>query len=94
MANRLSTFHLIYELLYDGRAETHPNLEPFKIDDLIVALEKNTGHAFGNNPERWADWFSNDRSAGTSKEKESLRTIRKIRNIEQTAMRKISKHKD
>ncbi len=94
MTYSLSIFHLIYELLYEGRGGIHPNLEPLGSNELIVALKQRTGHAFGDNPERWAEWFLNDQGAGTEKERRSLRTILKIRKIERTAMEKISKEKD
>lgn len=89
MLKHLQTFDLIYELMRDGKADLHPNLEPINPDSIIKALASRTGLNFKDDVELWIRWFLSPECDSKDEDKSKIRTIKKILDIEQRAMRKL-----
>ncbi len=47
MIKSLSSYHLIFELLYDGKGNIHPDIEPIDTKEIIKILECRANRVFG-----------------------------------------------
>jgi hypothetical protein len=72
----VSTFHLMIELIYSGKAEIVPELspfEPFEPSAIVSELEARTREEFGMDVARWIGWFM--ASSATQSDKETLELL-------------------
>lgn len=82
MLQSLSNYHLIYELLHDGQGGIHPDIEPIDVNELLSVLRQRAGNDLEKDTNQWVKWFLSTDSVGTDKEKASILTVKKIRDIE------------
>ena len=89
MLKTLSNYDLVYELLQDGKGEVYPDIEPIDTNKIIEILEKRSMETFGNDKRKVIDWFMHSDGVASDEEKNNLRTVLKIINIEKKAMKLI-----
>jgi hypothetical protein len=53
----ISDYHLLYELLKDGRGDLYAELEPIEVRHIMDVLRTRTGKDFGSDASAWVDWF-------------------------------------
>lgn len=89
MLKDLSNYDLLYELLQEGKGEVYPDLEPINTRQIIKILEERASKEFGNNINTILNWFMSSDDVATQEEKNNIKTILKIKNIEKKALEKI-----
>ena len=87
--NSLSTYHLMFELLHDGKGHLYPNLEPFDVKSICDELQKRTGQNLGSDTESWVEWFLASTDAATPDERATIATVQRIRKIEEESLKKL-----
>ncbi len=94
MFESMSNYHLLFELLHDGKGDIFPDLEPIDTKQIIRILEKRSNKSFGADVNRIVNWFMLAEGAATDEDKENIRTVLKIMNIEKKALDKIKRQRD
>ena len=89
MINKLRNYELIHELLNQGKAGICPEIEPIEIEAIVSALESRSRKSFGEDALRWIDWFLNEETAGTKNERDNMAIVKKIRDIERKALKRL-----
>jgi hypothetical protein len=85
----LSTYHLIYELLHDGKGNLYPEIEPISPRSIFDVLWHRHGRQIGDNVKSCVEWFLHTPKAGSQNERGTIATVARIRNIEEESVRKI-----
>lgn len=91
MLEAWSNYHLIYELLHDGQGGIYPDIEPIDLNDILSLLTQRAGNDFGKDVNQWVNWFLTTDGVGTEKEKASVVTVKKIRDIEGESLSRLSR---
>ena len=91
MLKSLTNYHLIFELLHDGKGDLFPDIEPIDTNDIIKILEERSNKSFGADVKKIVKWFMLAEGVATDEDKENMRTIKKIMDIEKKALSKIKK---
>lgn len=82
MHSSLSNYHLLFELLHDGKGNIHPELEPIDTKLIIDTLEERAGRAFKDNINDIIDWFMLTEGVASEKERVGISTVLRIKKIE------------
>ena len=88
MLKRASTYHLIVELLCDGKAEALPDIEPIEIEEIVRELEERSDQSFGRSAEQWVEWFITSEEFGTEYERRNVALIKRIIDTERRALKR------
>ena len=89
MIKSLSSYHLIFELLYDGKGNIHPDIEPIDTKEIIKILECRANRVFGTDVKKIVDWFLNTEGVASSEEIEGISIVLDIKDIERKSLAKI-----
>jgi hypothetical protein len=89
MLKSLTNYHLIFELLHDGKGDLFPDIEPIDTKNIIRILEERSNKSFGADVKKIIKWFMLAEGVATDEDKENMRTIIKIMDIEKKALNKI-----
>jgi hypothetical protein len=81
---RLSTYHLVYELLSDGNGQLYPDLEPMELQEIMKEIGSRHNVSFSDISE-YANWFI-ESSEFSDTEKSSVATMLRIIKIEGKAL--------
>lgn len=94
--DKISTYHLVIELMYEGKAEIIPEikgLEPFDVKEILQALRKRSGEDFGDTYDRWSNWFLETEDVASKYEKNTLEHLREFKKKNDYYVDKLSGHK-
>ncbi len=75
---KLSIFHLLVELMYEGNSGLLDELrkyEPFDTEWLLGELVKESGQKNGNNITKWIDWYVHQSVYGSEDDRNNLRSM-------------------
>ena len=89
----ITTYHLIIELIYKGKAEIIPeveSLEPFEINEIKAILQSRAQKDFGDNINQWVDWFIESKDESTDAERETIRLLKKFKDQNDFYIEKLS----
>lgn len=89
----LTTYHLIIELLYKGKAEIIPEieaLEPFEINEIKAILRSRAQKDFGDDIDKWVDWFMESKDKSTDTERETIRLLKNFKDQNDFYIEKLS----
>lgn len=78
----ITTYHLMIELIYEGRAEIIPELEilePFDIKEIRATLQSRAQKNFGTDLDKWIDWFMGSEGIATDSERETFRLLKEFK---------------
>ena len=92
MENQLravSTYHLIFELLHDGKGNLYSDIEPINPKSILDELRDRLGQDLGSKVEPWVEWFLASTEAGNPDELGTIATVLRIRKIENESLRRI-----
>lgn len=90
----ISTYHLIIELMYQGKAEIIDqiaHLEPFDVQEIVAVLKMRSNADYGKDFNAWFDWFMKTDGTATKDEKENLATMRTFKEQNDYYAEKIAK---
>lgn len=76
----VSTYHLMIELIYDGKAEIVPEVaifEPFDVNEILAVLRLRANSDFGSDTQAWVSWFLDSKGVATERERETFRLLKK-----------------
>lgn len=85
----LSYYQLVYELLQDGRSGAFPTIEPVSVEELVAELSVRSSTNLGMDKNKWVHWFLANEQFGTAEERESIKTVKRITDIERKAFGRI-----
>jgi hypothetical protein len=88
--DEISNYHLLYELLKEGRGELYPELEPLSQESIAAVLRARTGKDFGRDADRWIEWFLAGQML-SDQDKTNLERIRKLADMERKYVPQIEK---
>jgi hypothetical protein len=86
----ISTYHLLFEMLKEGRGDLYPQLEPIPLDVIAAALAARTGKNFGTDAERWITWFLKGKILSEN-DRANLSRIKKLVDMERKYIPRIEK---
>ena len=85
----ISTYHLVYELLSEGKGELYPSLEPFDIREIFAELSNRSKTKIVSK-EVALDW-SVEHGDVSDEERNLIKTMARIYRIEKKAMKKLGR---
>lgn len=77
----IRSYHLVCELLEDGKANLYPDLEPIEIRHIVEELKNRTGKDYGNDVSGWVSWFV-ESNALSEPDKTNLARIKRLMDME------------
>lgn len=89
----ITTYHLIIELIYKGKAEIIPeieSLEPFDTNEIKATLQSRTQKDFGDDVDKWIDWFMESKDSSTDIERETIRLLKNFKDQNDFYIAKLS----
>lgn len=89
-----STYHLIIELMYHGKAEIideTASLEPIGVEEIVDVLKKRSNADYGEDFDAWFDWFMKTKGTATEEEKENLKVMKTFKEQNEYYAKKIAK---
>ncbi len=89
MPESLTNYHLLFELLHEGKGNIHPDIEPIDTEQIIKIIEKRADKTFGTNINGIIDWFMSSEGVSSDKERTGIATVIRIKNIEKRSLSKI-----
>jgi hypothetical protein len=89
---KMSDYHLLYELLKEGRGDLDAELEPIDVGEIARVLKARTGKDFGQDVEAWVAWFL-DAERLTPQDKTNLGRIKKLVDMERKFVPRIDKNR-
>jgi hypothetical protein len=92
MLDKVSSYHLIYELDFDGKVGLIPelkSLEPMDKDEIIKELSRRSGWEYSNDVLHWVEWFLTEAPDATAEQKVSIGFLKRITTAERKALKKL-----
>lgn len=89
----IGNYHLLYELLKNGRGNLYPELEPIELHKIVNLLKNRSGEDYGSDQEKWINWFL-ESDLLNPVDKTNLGRIKKIADAERRYSPLIDKKKN
>lgn len=91
---KISSYRLIVELLTDGRLSIEDGRSPISSARIITELSSRCDNCSPGKVDGYIQWFLSSESDGSDEEKENIRLIMKILEVEREALRKMGRLDD